>query len=65
MDDKSNPAVQFVTAKAVAKMLSLSTRTIWRLRSAGKLPQPVQIGGAIRWRLSDIEKHFEMQGGEK
>jgi predicted DNA-binding transcriptional regulator AlpA len=35
-------------------MLSLSARTIWRLRSAGKLPQPVTIGSSVRWLEDDI-----------
>ncbi|HPS55666.1 MAG TPA: helix-turn-helix domain-containing protein [Sedimentisphaerales bacterium] len=46
---------QLLAAKDLAEMLSVSVRTIWRLRSAGKLPKPVSIGGSIRWKLSDIE----------
>ncbi len=48
-------SVKLVTAKTLAKMLSMSVRTVWRLRSAGKLPEPVTIGGSVRWKLSDIE----------
>lgn len=36
-------------------------RSIWRLRASGKLPEPVQIGGAIRWRQQDIER-WEVMG---
>jgi excisionase family DNA binding protein len=47
---------QLLSAKELAEILSLSVRTIWRLRSAGKLPKPLVIGGSIRWRQSDIEQ---------
>lgn len=48
-------SVKLITAKTLAKMLSVSVRTVWRLRSAAKLPEPVIIGGSVRWKLSDIE----------
>ncbi|MHC4758178.1 MAG: helix-turn-helix transcriptional regulator [Planctomycetota bacterium] len=44
-----------LAAKQLAKIMSLSPRTIWRLRSAGKLPRPITIGGSIRWIASDID----------
>ena len=44
-----------ITCKTLAKMLSVSQRTTWRLRSAGKLPKPISIGSSVRWKLSDIE----------
>ena len=47
--------IQLLSAKELAGKLLLSARTIWRLRSAGKLPKPVCVGGSIRWRHSDIE----------
>lgn len=47
---------QLLTAKALAKILSTSVRSIWRYRSSGRLPKTVKISGAIRWRQSDIEK---------
>lgn len=65
MNDVANPNIQFLTAKQLGKILGLSPRTVWRFRSSGQLPKPIKIGGAIRWRLSDIEKHFAAQGGAK
>jgi predicted DNA-binding transcriptional regulator AlpA len=44
-----------VSAQTLAKRLSVSVRTLWRLRSAGKLPQPVRVGGGIRWRSAEID----------
>jgi predicted DNA-binding transcriptional regulator AlpA len=29
------------------------------LRSSGRLPKPVNIGGSVRWRASDIEKWID------
>jgi len=53
--------IKLLSAKQLGNVLSLSARTIWRLRSSGKLPEPVKVGqGAIRWRQSDIEKWITM-----
>ncbi|MFC1636131.1 helix-turn-helix transcriptional regulator [Planctomycetota bacterium] len=52
--------LELCTAKELAEMLSLSVRTVWRLRSAGKLPQPVMVGGSCRWRVSDIEGYLDV-----
>jgi excisionase family DNA binding protein len=44
-----------LSAQTLAKRLAVSVRTLWRLRSSGKLPQPVRLGGAVRWRAADID----------
>src|SRR5436189_100261 len=36
----------FVTAAELAQLLRISTRTLWRLLSAHKIPEPIRIGGA-------------------
>lgn len=53
--DASEFTPRMIAAAELAKLLNISTRTLWRLRSAGKLPPPVRLGGAIRWLLTDIE----------
>jgi len=45
---------QLLTAKQLGLLLALSKRQIFRLNSCGKLPKPLRIGGAIRWKLVDI-----------
>lgn len=45
----------YMTVKDVAAHLTVSTATIWRQVQAGKLPQPVRIGAATRWRRTDID----------
>lgn len=45
----------FLKVEELAAMLRLSKRSVWRLRSAGALPEPYRIGGLVRWRRADID----------
>lgn len=45
---------QLLTVKQVADRLQCSARTVHRLASKGKLPQPRRVGRLVRWRESDI-----------
>jgi excisionase family DNA binding protein len=45
---------RLLTVGDVAEMAQVSTRQVWRLRDAGRLPMPVRVGSQIRWRRSDI-----------
>ena len=45
-----------ISAGELAHLLGCSTRTLWRLRSGGELPQPVRFGGTVRWRLDEVRK---------
>lgn len=49
-----------VNVKELAKLLSCSVRTSWRLNSSGKLPEPVRIGRSIRWLLPAIKEWISM-----
>jgi predicted DNA-binding transcriptional regulator AlpA len=44
-----------ISAAALARMLSVSVATVWRMNSAGRIPAGIRIGGSRRWRLRDIE----------
>lgn len=57
MNDTEAPTL--IDAEALAKMMDISVRTLWRLLSAGKLPQPVRIGRNTRWRLAEIRRWIE------
>ncbi len=48
-----------ITAKQLAAILSVSKRTLYRMRSAGQLPSPLRIGGVVRWRLDEIINWIE------
>lgn len=50
------PAVELVNARELAKLLSVSERTLYRLKSTGELPPPILLGGSVRWRLSEIRQ---------
>ena len=45
---------QLLSAKELAKMLSLSKRQIFRLNSCGKIPRPLKIGGSVRFKQDEI-----------
>jgi len=49
-----------ISAKTLASMLSVSVRQVWRLNSAGKLPQPVRLGGSVRWNHEEIIDWFRV-----
>lgn len=51
--------IQLLSAERFAGLLDVSVRTLWRLRSAGKLPEPIRIGGSVRWRVTDIQAWME------
>ena len=43
-----------LTKEDLAEFLSCSIATLYRRVKSGELPEPVKIGGLIRWRSSDI-----------
>lgn len=43
----------------VAALMSVSRNTVWRWADRlADFPQPVRIGGATRWRKSDLDKYI-------
>jgi excisionase family DNA binding protein len=48
-----------IGAECLANLLQLSTRTLWRLVHAGKIPAPLRIGRSVRWKRSEIEQWIE------
>ena len=55
-----------LTVGHVARTLSLSIRTVWRLTSTGELPRPVSIGRAKRWERAAIEAYVKAKcGGQR
>lgn len=43
-----------ITTKELARLLQVSTRTVWRWLKAGALPPPLRMGGSVRWRLDVV-----------
>lgn len=52
----SEDTERLISIKTLATILEISTRTIWRLRNEGKLPEPIRLGGVCRWRLAEINQ---------
>lgn len=50
----SNP--QLLRVSDLAQLMQVSVRTIWRLRSAAQLPEPIRVGGSVRWNREEIER---------
>lgn len=48
-----------ISAEELAKLIQVSERTLWRLLSAGKVPQPVRIGRNTRWRYAEVREWIE------
>lgn len=53
-----------VPAKEAAAMLSLGRSTFWQAVKDGRLPKPVKIGGATRWRVADLQRSFGDQASQ-
>ena len=57
---------RLLNVSEVARILSVSTRTVWRLVSAGELPPPQRIGKRLRrWRAADIENYVNGKPAKK
>jgi len=47
-----------LTSQQVARRLSLSVRTLWRLVRAGKFPQPIRYNRKlVRWKNADVVRY--------
>ena len=58
----STPVIvpDLLTARDVARRLSISLRTVWRWTALGLLPPPVHPHSrSTRWRAADIERYLE------
>lgn len=51
---------RLIDARAVARLLDMSDRSIWKLSASAKLPAVVRVGRSVKWRLSDIQRFIEV-----
>lgn len=47
--------MELLSLKRLAGLLELSDRQTRRLHLAGKLPEPLRIGRAVRWRAIEVK----------
>tara|TARA_R100001369_G_scaffold43535_1_gene69659 strand:+ start:439 stop:666 length:228 start_codon:yes stop_codon:yes gene_type:complete len=46
----------YLSVDQVARRFGVSKDSIWRWKRNGEFPKPFKLGGATRWRLSDLEE---------
>ena len=44
----------------VAVRLGISIRQVWKLLACGRLPAPLHLGRAVRWRAADISRFIAL-----
>ena len=54
--DQFNGKSLIVSAEAIAVLLGVDVRTVYRWIEEGRLPKPVTLPGPKRWRRDDIER---------
>ena len=64
MNAQLRDSIQLLGVKELAGLLKVSVRSVWRLRSAGKLPEPIKIGRSVRWLEQDIVQYLDGLKGE-
>ena len=50
------PTPALLDVQAVAEMLGCSTRHVYRLSDAGKMPSPIKLGALVRWNRASLEE---------
>lgn len=56
MGDSTQVTPELLNVRDVAKLTGLAERTVHRFADCGKMPAPVRIGGAVRWRAGEIRE---------
>lgn len=52
--------IQLINVQAVADLLGIHPRTVWRMVAAGELPEPIRLEAkTARWRLIDLQEYVE------
>ena len=55
---------RYLGARDVAKRLSLSTTTLYRLIQRGDFPQGLKFGHSTRWDIQDVDAWAKAQSEE-
>jgi excisionase family DNA binding protein len=43
-----------ISVEAVADLLGISPRSVWRRLSSGEMIEPIKIGKSVRWRRQEV-----------
>ena len=52
--EETSEGCLLLSVEQIAALLGVSTRTVWRLASTFRMPQPLRLGRVVRWRSKDI-----------
>lgn len=53
-------AAELLDVRAVAALLGgCSTRHVFRLADAGRMPKPIRLGSLVRWRRAEVMRWIE------
>lgn len=59
-EDRATEKTLLMTATQVADLLSISTRSVWRLVASHQLPAPIRYNRKlVRWKRADILSYVE------
>lgn len=53
-ESRLNEEPALLTRKDLARLFQVSLRTISRWQTSSAIPDPVRIGGSLRWRREDV-----------
>ncbi len=53
------PSINLLTARECSELVRLDERTLRRLRKAGRFPEPIRFGRALRWKSSTVANWLE------
>lgn len=56
MKDKVEGSSRLLNVGTVARLLGVSARQVYRLSDGGRMPQPIKLGGSVRWDRVQIEE---------
>ena len=59
MNETNQNTEKLLSTKTVAKVLSLSSRTVHRLNSSGLIIKPLRISGSVRYSQSELMAWIE------
>ena len=60
MSTVSLPAGKFIKIAELARLLDISTRTIWRYVAIGRLPEPVRFSKVcVRWKAEEVQQYID------
>ena len=48
-------APMLLNAQQVADLLGVSVRHLYKLHNSGRLPAPIRLGRAVRWRREELQ----------